>query len=87
LSFHVVSTAFPWITTEPSVYNRILRISIFGQVLDVAISYLGRLNRREDFFGVIAYHMKKHYDALLKVGFTKEQSTRIVVGLAAKPVK
>ena len=56
-------------------------------ILDGVISWLNGLNEREDFFETIAQTLRNYCAALVKTGFTDDQATRIVAGLAAKSDK
>lgn len=53
-------------------------------VAEMILEMLRRINENDEFFEIVASMMKKLYDALLEVGFTKKQAVRIVAGFAAK---
>ena len=55
--------------------------------VDGAITSLKALSTRKDFYETVAISTKKQFDALVKVGFTAEQATRIVAGFSSKSDK
>ena len=55
--------------------------------IDGAIAVLKAISMRDDLQEAIAVLTKKQFDALVKVGFTEDQATRIVAGMASKPDK
>jgi hypothetical protein len=57
------------------------------EFLDGAINILRAITTRDDFFEAVATMTKKHFDSLVRVGFTEEQATRIVAGYVSKPDK
>ena len=52
--------------------------------IDGTIEVLRALSSRDDFYEAVAVSTKKQFDALVKAGFTEEQSTRIVAGFSSK---
>jgi hypothetical protein len=52
--------------------------------IDGAIKALRTLGSRDDFYEAVAASTKKQFDALVKVGFTEDQATRIVAGFSSK---
>lgn len=52
--------------------------------IDGTIAVLNTLCGRDDFYDAVAASTKKQFDALVKVGFTEDQATRIVTGMSSK---
>ena len=55
--------------------------------IDGAVAALKAISMREDFYEAVAISTKKQFDALIKVGFTEDQATRIVAGFSSKSDK
>lgn len=56
----------------------------FPDWIDGAVVALKAISLREDFYEAVAISTKKQFDALVAVGFTEEQATRIVAGFSSK---
>ena len=55
--------------------------------MDGAVAFIEHMNQRDDLFDAIAALNKKKFDALVRTGFTEDQASRIVAGMASKPDK
>jgi hypothetical protein len=67
--------------------ERMMGNQIPPNIAEMIIGMLKGLNESDEFFETLASMMKKLYDALIKVGFTKKQAIRIVAGFAAQGKK
>ena len=52
--------------------------------IDAVIAWLNVNSSRDDFHEAVATFVKKQFDALIKVGFTEDQATRIVAAFNSK---
>ena len=55
--------------------------------IDGAVAALKAISVREDFYEAVAISTKKQFDALIKVGFSEDQATRIAAGFSSKSDK